>query len=231
MTIQLENYEILYADAPYELYNSTACVSVNLQLCVADAYSYVFTPGGSDDEADKLVFNIVPSGDTGLVVINDFIRGLEPAKSSVQVILQSGETIIATHSLEYGQGTLHTDVNTLQMPNYIAAPYKTLYPEGSTRSAYIICNMPLYVTDTFGVPEFQPGIGDTDTLIIRVNSAEDPNQAHAIYAVLLGPYDLTNAASMYVQLEVSVNGRQPSKSPMGKKSYGQDSLLKQRGSN
>lgn len=231
MTIQLENYEILYADAPFEMYNSTVCVSVNLQLCEADTYTHAFIPGGNDDAADKLVFTIVPSGDTGVAVINEMISGLTPAKSEIQVILQSGDTIIATHLLEYGEGTLHADQNTLQMPNYIAAPYKCLYPQGSPRSVYIIFNMPTYTTDTFVNTDFLPGSEDTDSLLISINSAENPNEAHIIQAVICGPYDLTNAQSMYVQLEVSVNGRQPSKSPMGKKSYGQDTYFKKSGSN
>ncbi len=226
MTIQLENYAILYADAPFELYDSTACLSVNLQLCEGDTYTHAFIPGTADDTFDQFVFNITPSGNSGRLIVAEMITGLVPAKNMIQVVLQNNNTNVATHLLEYGQGTLHSTESVIHMADYISAPYHNLYIETIPKSAYIIVNMPLYLTDIVTEASFIPGTGDEDTLLLSVTSADDPNEAHQTYVEILGPYELINTHSKGVELEVSVNGRTPVKSPMGKKSYGQDTDLK-----
>lgn len=220
MSNPTERYNILYASAPYIEYEKTMGIFVNLQICTGDTITQEFAPSPSAGEPDILRYVITPSGqDEPWIFIPDPQLINKEVAQSLRVemeVLLDGNNISFSRLCPYG---VDEDYFQLQVVNYIAAPYKELL-----RSAYVIVNMPKYSNDVIEDVEFMHGGGlEPDVITIPVTSAPDPDSRIEKYSAVLGPFDL-NVEDAYFIVQVSVNKQKPVASPIGKKSYGQDTI-------
>jgi hypothetical protein len=226
MEINTDNYKILYADAPFLKYDKNACISTNLQLSEGDSIASVnFIPGGVNNEDDVLNFTLNTSDGTNPAVLIQAIQTISPTSKDITIQLSIAGQVVVSQSVEYGKGVLHADIAQVHVVDYIAAPYINKDNTGTLKSACVIINLPVYETDHVSFSSFET-IPDReeDVLTIQVSSKNDSKEPTKTYAQLFGPFMLSNKLSSGVVVQVSVNNQAPVKSPLGKKSYGQDEL-------
>jgi len=221
-----DNYNILYADAPYMVYEENACISTNFQFTQGDRIISVNFIPGNENTPDVLNFTLEAAKQVPATIVNQMIQSITPSSANVTIQVSVGDEIMASETLEYGKGTLHDDSAVPHVINYIAAPYDNKENNTMPQSAYVIVNMPIYDSDHVFFSSFNLGKGiDPDLLTLQVTSKNNPGDPMITFGQVFGPF-IINSLSTGVEVQVSVNNAPPVKSPLGKKSYGQDEIQK-----
>lgn len=230
MATNLDNYKILYADAPYMVYEENSCIATNFQFTQGDRITSVDFIPGDESTPDVLNFVIEAAGVTTSTIVSQMIQTVTQSSANVTIQLNIGDEVVASDTIEYGKGTLHDDSSTVHIVNYIAAPYDNKENTAIPKSAYVIVNMPVYDSDNVFFGSFDSGKGiEPDLLTLHVTSKNIPTDPRRTFGQVFGPFMITNLQSTGVEVQVAVNNTPPVKSPLGKKSYGQDEIQKDTG--